>query len=158
MCSITYVFFGHDGGGYWLLTHPFDTVVLGALSGCIGYLCDSDVSRTGRILFPCWLVRYLFHLIHFSCSPRRLCHCSSQAEDSTGHLRAARSVPNASKHSPFVHVPSGRLEVTVHKAYEEHAMSRADHFSTSYPSSDGPLHDKPHEISFDDNMDRHAKI
>ena len=97
-------------------------------------------------------IRSLF----FSRSPRRLCHCRTQPEDSAG-LRAARSA-NTSKQSPFVHVPSGRLEVTVHKAYEEHAMSHADHFSTSYPSSNGQLHDKPHDISFDDNMDGHAKI
>jgi hypothetical protein len=93
----------------------------------------------------------------FSRSPRHLCHCSTQTEESSGNLRAARS-PNASKHSPFVRVPSGRLEVTVHKAYEEHAMSHTNHFSASYPSSDGRLNDKPHEISFDDNMDDHGKI
>ena len=63
-------------------------------------------------------------------------------------------MPNNSKDSPFVHVPSSRLEVTVHKAYEEHAMSHARHL-TSYPGpgSDEQLHDKPHEISFEDNMD-----
>ncbi len=60
-----------------------------------------------------------------------------------------------SKHSPVVHVPSSRLEVTVHSAYEEHAMK---HFGTQYTSSDGQLHDnKPHEISFDDNVDRAGK-
>ncbi|KAF8501081.1 hypothetical protein F5888DRAFT_1333173 [Russula emetica] len=84
---------------------------------------------------------------------------STQPDESTGHshVRTHRSMPNSSKHSPFVHVPSSRLEVTVHKAYEEHAMSHTDHFSTSYPGSDGPLHDKPHEISFGDNTDDHAK-
>lgn len=46
----------------------------------------------------------------------------------------------------------------MHKAYEEHAMSHTDHFSSSYPSSDGPLNVKPHELSFDDNTDDHAKI
>ena len=144
------------GGGYWLLTHSFDTVVLDTLSGCIGNICDSVVSRTGQFLFPCRLVRYFFHSILFSHSPRRLRDSSTQPEDSTGNIRAARS-PNASKHSPFVHVPSGRLEVTVHKAYEEHSMTPIDHFSTSYPGSDGPLHGKPHEISFDDNMDVRGK-
>jgi hypothetical protein len=70
----------------------------------------------------------------------------------------ARSMPNASKQTPFIRVPSSRVEVTVHKAYEEHAMSHTNHFSTSYPSTDGQLNDKPSEISFDGNMDDdHAK-
>jgi hypothetical protein len=92
----------------------------------------------------------------FALTPR-LCHCSTQPDESTS-VRATRSMPNSSKHSPFARVPSSRVEVTVHKAYEEHAMTHTNHFSTSYPSSDGQLHDKPHEISFDDNhMDDHAK-
>jgi hypothetical protein len=66
-------------------------------------------------------------------------------------------MPTTNKHSPFVHVPSSRLEVTVHKAYEEHAMTDTNHFSTSYPGSDGQLHDKPHELSFDDNVEDRAE-
>jgi hypothetical protein len=157
--NVRFFFWAINGGGYWLLTHSFDTVVFGALSGCIGSLCDSVVSRTGRFLFPCRLVRYFSNSILFLRSPRRLCHCSNtQTEESTSRLRAARS-PNASKLSPFVHVPSGRLEVTVHKAYEEHAMSDTNNFGSSYTGSDGQLHrdDKPHEISFDENTDEHAK-
>ena len=96
-----------------------------------------------------------FRPVYFSRSPWRLCHCSTQHEESTTQ-RAARSIPNASKQSPFVRAPSTRLEVTVHKSYEEHAMSNTSHFSTSYPGSDGQLHDKPHEISFDDNTDDHT--
>jgi hypothetical protein len=63
-------------------------------------------------------------------------------------LRTARSI---SKRGPFVHVvTSNRLEVTVHRDYEEHPMPEANQF-TSYPSSDTQLKDKPHELSFDDN-------
>lgn len=95
--------------------------------------------------------------IPFSRSPRYFCRYSTQAEESATQ-RVVRSIPNTSKQSPFVRAPSSRLEVTVHKAYEEHAMSHTNHFSTSYPSSsDGQLHDKPDEISFDENMDDNTK-
>ncbi len=73
-------------------------------------------------------------------------------DDSNNQLRSTRTVPNASKQLPFVHVPS-RVEVTVHKAYEEHQMSHTNHFSTPFSGSDGQLHDKPHEISFDENTE-----
>ncbi len=66
-------------------------------------------------------------------------------------------MPTTNKHSPFIHVPSTRLEVTVHKAYEEHAMTDTNHFSTSYPGSEGQLHDKPHELNFDDNVEDRAE-
>lgn len=146
-------FLSINGGGYWSLTRTFDEVVLGAMSGYIGNLFDSVVSHTGQFLFSCRLVRYFFHSIPFSRSSRHLCHCSTQNEESTSQ-RMARSKPNTSK--SFARVPSTRLEVTVHKAYEEHAMSHTN-FSNSFPSTDGQLHDKPSEISFDDNTDDHVK-
>ena len=86
----------------------------------------------------------------------RVRHCSTH-EESTSHRAVRSTLPLTSKQSPFVRSPSSRLEVTVHKAYEEHAMTHTNHFSSSYPSSDGQLHDKPDEISFDDNVDDHAK-
>lgn len=52
--------------------HTHLTVVLGALSSYIGNLCDPVVSHVGQFLFPCWVVRYFFHSIHFSRSPRCL--------------------------------------------------------------------------------------
>jgi len=67
-------------------------------------------------------------------------------------------MPNGSKHPTFVHVPPSRVEVTVHRAYEEHAMSHSKDFSTSYPSSGGQLHDKAHEISFDENSEERSKL
>jgi len=87
-----------------------------------------------------------------------LCHCSTHTEEATSQRAVRSMIPNVSKQSPFVRAPSSRLEVTVHKAYEEHAMSHTNHFNTSYrSSSEGQLHDKPDEISFDDNMEDRAK-
>jgi len=76
---------------------------------------------------------------------------SAQLEGSTYRLRTARSTQNTSKNATVVHVPSSRVEVIVHKAYEVHAM-------TPCPSSDGHSHDNnPHEITFDDNMKDRAE-
>jgi hypothetical protein len=75
---------------------------------------------------------------------RHLRHCSAQDWECP---RSGRSISN---NKPLSNVPSNRLEVTVHKAYEEHPTSEANHY-VSYPSSDVPIADKPHEIHFDDN-------
>jgi hypothetical protein len=52
-----------------------------------------------------------------------------------------------------IHIPSNRVEVTVHKAYEEYSMSQMNR-SVSYPSSDAQLADKPPhaELGLDDNV------
>jgi hypothetical protein len=83
-----------------------------------------------------------------------LCHCSIQ--DSDNARRNACSFTN-SKQAPFVHVSSNRLEVTVHRAYEEHPMSHTSRYS-SHPS-EVQLQDldKRHEITFDDSMDDRVK-
>ena len=56
------------------------------------------------------------------------------------------------KDPSIVHIPSNRLEVSVHKAYEEYPMS-AVNLSDSYPSSDAQLADKPrHELGLSDDV------
>ena len=79
------------------------------------------------------------------------CHCSVQ--DSDGLIRSARSTSNC-RHAPR-HLSTNRLEVTVHKAYEEHT----NHYA-SFSSPDVQLPDnlKPNEIKLDKNMeDREEK-
>jgi hypothetical protein len=51
------------------------------------------------------------------------------------------------KDHPIIHIPSNRLEVTIHTdtVYEEYPMSRMSHCGT-YP-------DKPHEVGIDDDVD-----
>jgi hypothetical protein len=74
----------------------------------------------------------------------------SSPPDSAQDWECPRSGRSISNNKPLSNVPSNRLEVTVHKAYEEHPTSEANHY-VSYPSSDVPIADKPHEIHFDDN-------
>lgn len=82
-----------------------------------------------------------------------VCQRSAQLdlEISDNHLKTTRSIRNSRRGGPFVHVvSSNRLEVTVHRDYEEHPMPETNQFS--YPSSDAQLADKPHRIiSFDGN-------
>jgi hypothetical protein len=66
--------------------------------------------------------------------------------------KSSRLVSSSAKDSTVVHIPSDRLEVTVHKAYEEYPMSHMDTHG-SYPS-DAHLADKPsHELGLDDNVE-----
>lgn len=62
--------------------------------------------------------------------------------DSSTLAKSNRLVSSSTKNSAaaaVVNIPSNRLEVTVHKAYEEYPMA---HISR-YPSSDAQLADKP---------------
>jgi len=59
------------------------------------------------------------------------------------------------KNSSIVHttIPSNRLEVTAHKAYEEYPMSQMNRCGSD-PSSDAQLTDKPtHELDLGDNVE-----
>lgn len=50
-------------------------------------------------------------------------------------------------------MPSNRVEVTVHKAYEEYPLSQMNGCG-SYPSSDPQLAEKPpHELDLEDNVE-----
>jgi hypothetical protein len=56
------------------------------------------------------------------------------------------------KDSSIVHIASNRLEVSVHKAYEEYPMAPMNS-SGSYPSSDAQLADKPRrELGLHDDV------
>ena len=78
------------------------------------------------------------------CAHHHLRHFSAQDWECP---QSGRSITN---NKTFSKVPSNRLEVTVHKAYEEHPRLQTDDY-VSYPSSNVHMADKPHEIHFDDN-------
>lgn len=62
-----------------------------------------------------------------------------------------------SQDSSVVHIPSNRLEVTVHRAnHGEHPMSQTNHYY-SYPRSDVQPTDKPHESGLDENVEGRDK-
>ncbi len=71
--------------------------------------------------------------------------------DSSGQQRSNR-FPSNNKDTSIVHIPSNRLEVTVHKAYDEYPMSQANHYG-SYRSSDTQLPDNSHELGSDENVE-----
>jgi len=57
------------------------------------------------------------------------------------------------KGSSVVHIPSNRLEVTVHTSHhEEYPMSQTNHHG-SFPSSDAQSTYKPHELGSDDDVE-----
>lgn len=60
--------------------------------------------------------------------------------------------------SSIVHIPSNRLEVTVHKAYEEYPMSDINRYG-SHTSSDAQLANKPPRagLGVDDNVYCHEE-
>jgi hypothetical protein len=131
----------------------YDTAVLVALSDYLGDLFDSVIPLSDKIFFPSRLVR-CSSIQNLLRAHRSLCHYSAQDLDNP--VRSARST-SIGRHAPFRHAFSNRLEVTVHKAYEEHTMSQTDHYA-SYPSSDVQLPDKPHEINLDVNIEDRADL
>ena len=54
------------------------------------------------------------------------------------------------KDHPIIHIPSNRLEVTVHTdtAYEEYPISQTNHCGT-YPN-------EPHKVGIDEDVDGHG--
>ena len=109
-------------GSYYLL----NTAVLGALDSCNNYRCDSDVSffdtfciSPGRVSYSPITSRITFHT---HCSP------SHFIEPDSPNLQKTKRLVSHSKVSSVVHIPSNRLEVTVHRAYhEEYSMSQTNH-------------------------------
>jgi hypothetical protein len=65
--------------------------------------------------------------------------------DDLQNTRSSRLV-SKTRDPSVIHIPSNRLEVTVHTetAYEEYPMSQMKHY--------GSYHDKPRNISIDDNV------
>ncbi|KAF8499722.1 hypothetical protein F5888DRAFT_105780 [Russula emetica] len=74
---------------------------------------------------------------HFA-SPPSTAIGSESGNTSESRQRSSRFV-STNKDTAVVHIPSDRLEVSVHTAYEEHPISK--------------LADKPHELGFEDNTD-----
>jgi hypothetical protein len=110
---------------------------------------DSDVSRSEIICLNSpehWHeVRYSF-ILHARCS---LSHPSGP--ESSNPAKGNRVASSTTKNSP-VHIPSNRLEVKVHRAYEEYPMAQMNRCG-SYPSSDTQLADKPlQELVLEDNV------
>lgn len=88
---------------------------------------------------------------------RTLTYYASTPPNTTGPnsstLPTSNRFASSTKNSTIVHIPSNRLEVTVHSAYEEYSMSQMNGCD-SYPSPDAQLADKsPHEFSLDDNIE-----
>jgi hypothetical protein len=131
-----------NGGGYWLLTHSFDTVVLGALSGRIGNLCDSVVSRTGQFLFPCRLVRYFFNSILFFRAHQGVCVIvAHKPKNRTAtYERLARQMPAnirpsytylpADWRSPYTK-PMRSTQCQIRTTLVPHILAQMDSYTTS---------------------------
>jgi hypothetical protein len=134
-------------GGNDSVFYVLNSVVFASRDGCNNNRRDSDVSLSDTIWWPHDYVRF-FHsiLLHAHCS-------SSQRSvpDSSGQQRSNRFLSN-NKDTSIVHIPSNRLEVTVHKAYDEYPMSQTNHYG-SYPSSDTQLPNKSHELGSDENVE-----
>ncbi|KAF8492837.1 hypothetical protein F5888DRAFT_880217 [Russula emetica] len=77
------------------------------------------------------------------------------SNSNTSNLAKSNRLPvvsSTAKGSP-IHIPPNRLEVAVHRAYDEYPMSQMNNCG-SYPSSDTQLADKPpHELCLDDNVE-----
>ena len=125
-------------------------VVLASRNDCDSTRSDSDVSRSDILCF-----NSDEHDVRYS-SPVLRVHRSHQSHPSgpgSSNLQKNHRLASSTKDS-VVHIPSNRLEVTVHRAYEEHPMNQMNQMNqtVSYISSDAQLSDKPpHELAFEDN-------
>ena len=90
--------------------------------------------------------------VFFHLHTRRSLNFPSGPHTSNSNLRkGSRMGLGSTTKDSIVHIPisSNRMEVTVHKAYEEYPMSKM----SSHPSSDAQLADKPpHGLGSDDNV------
>ena len=89
------------------------------------------------------------NFLHTHCSP------SPFGEPNSLSLQITERSILHTKESSLVHMPSNRLEVTVHRAFHgeyPHPMSQTNHYG-SYLSSDAQLTDKPHELGLGDNVE-----
>jgi len=114
-----------------------------------------NVNDAFRLLFL--LPAHITLVIAATRTYRALQYYASTPPNTTGPNSSNRPKSNrivsstGTKKPSVVHIPSNRLEVTVHRAYEEYSMSQMNGCD-SYPSSDAQLADKsPHEL--DDNID-----
>jgi hypothetical protein len=127
-----------------------NTVVLGAVDGCNNNRCDSDVSFFDTFCISAGHVRYSpipSQISHAHCSLSQL------DEPDSPDLQKAKRLVSHTKDSSVTHIPSNRLEVTVHTTYpEEYSMSQTNNYG-SYPSSDAQFSDKPHELGSDDDVE-----
>jgi hypothetical protein len=88
--------------------------------------------------------------LHSLCSLFAHCSLSYSSGPDSSNLPKSNRFASGAKNSAIVHIPTNRLEVTVHKDYEEYSMSQMNR----YPSSDAQLFDKtPHELGLDDNVE-----
>lgn len=131
----------------WCLMHFLYTVVFDPVIDYNSNRSDSDVSLADILWF-----NSQEHDVRYSSILHALCFLShpSGPYSSSNPPRNNHIVSSTAKNSSIVHIPSNRLEVTVHKAYEEYPMSPMN----SYPSSDARLADKPaRELGSDDNVE-----
>lgn len=128
------------------------TVVFASCTDYDGSRSDSDVSQSDKLCSysPGFAVRYS-SILHARCY---LSHSSGQSSgpNSSALPTSNRFVSN-NKMPSIVHIPSNRVEVTVHRAFEEYPMSPMNG-SDSYPSSNAQLADKlPHDLDLEDNIE-----
>src|SRR6267154_6553275 len=98
--------------------------------------------------------RHTHRTIFFHSPCSLFAHCSlshpSGPDSSNPNTPKSNRLVSTTKDTSIVHIPSNRLEVTVHRAYEEYPMSQM----SRYPSSDAQVADKtPHEIVLDDSVE-----
>ncbi|KAF8497426.1 hypothetical protein F5888DRAFT_1803454 [Russula emetica] len=73
-------------------------------------------------------------------------------EPDSSNAQRTKRLASHTKDSSVVHIPSNRLEVTVHRSYHEDPMSPTNHHG-SYPRSDAQFTDKPQELGSDDDVE-----
>ena len=73
------------------------------------------------------------------------CLCHLSAPDSHDEKTRNSRFASRTKNPSVVRIPSNRLEVSVHTAYEEYPMSSMKHC--------GPTPDKPRELDIDDKVE-----
>jgi len=87
-------------------------------------------------------------LIHSASSPD-----THLGESDSPNLQKSNRLVSHTKDASVVHIPSNRLEVTVHRSYhEEYPMSPTNHHG-SYPRSDAQFTDKLQELGLDDDVE-----
>jgi hypothetical protein len=83
------------------------------------------------------------------------CSLSHLGEPDSSNLQNTKHLVSHTKKPSVAHIPSKRLEVTVHRAYhEEYPMSQMNHYG-AYLSSDAKLTNTSHDLGSDDNVEGH---
>ncbi len=115
------------------------TVILVSLDYCDINRCDSDASLSATLCSPHHRVRYS---LNQSFSTLTVTYFILVRQTWTVFKILGVAMVSKIKDPSAIHLPSDRLEVTVHTVYEEYPMSRMN----SYP-------DKSHEIGIDDKVE-----